>query len=56
MLRRFNGDDEEAIDLLAHAQEASEDPCPICGGAVRWVKCKIMCISCNALVANCAND
>jgi len=55
LVRRFI-DDEESIDLLANAQEAAEDPCPVCGGAVHWQKCKVVCLSCHAIVANCAND
>ena len=30
--------------------------CPVCGGEVEQLKCKIVCLRCRALVSNCSGD
>ncbi len=30
--------------------------CPLCGGPVKALKCKVVCQRCGALVANCNGD
>lgn len=30
--------------------------CPVCGGDVEHVKCKVVCLKCRALVSNCNGD
>jgi hypothetical protein len=42
----------------AEARSTPNDPgcCPVCGGALLTIKCKIVCDRCKALISNCNGD
>ena len=35
---------------------APEPCCPVCGGKLAAIKCKIVCSRCHAVVSNCNGD
>jgi hypothetical protein len=36
--------------------ETRVDPCPVCGGPLTTIKCKVVCTRCHAVVSNCNGD